>query len=88
MDDAVKKSLYSALRSVLIATGAYATGKGWISNEVANQVIGALLVAAPAIWGMVEKIEADTRRKEALAALQQPTLAEMAPRVPTEGEKK
>lgn len=53
----MNEAAYSAVRSVLIALGAYAAGKGWIGQGVIDQLVPAVLVIASAAWGVVAKLK-------------------------------
>lgn len=55
--DPKMQAAMSILRSVLIGLGAFAAGKGWLSDDAAQQLINAILILAPAIWGAVEKVK-------------------------------
>lgn len=44
---------FATLGRYLLATvGAYALGKGWVSNEVLQMVTGLVTVAAPIVYGI------------------------------------
>ena len=57
MTEDMKAAVQSAVRSVLIALGAYAVGKGWIGQGVVDQVVPALLILLGAGWGVVDKLK-------------------------------
>jgi hypothetical protein len=53
MNEDAKAAVLSAVRSTLIALGAYAVGKGWIGQGVIDQLVPAVLVIVTAAWGAV-----------------------------------
>jgi hypothetical protein len=55
MSEETKAQVLSALRSVLIALGAYAVGKGLIGQGVVDQIVPAVIVLATATWGVLDK---------------------------------
>jgi hypothetical protein len=69
MDDEIRRSAWSAIRSMLIAGGAWLAGKDLLDSETASALVGSLMVALPALWGVLEKIAAERKAKarEALA---------------------
>jgi hypothetical protein len=56
-----KQALLSVLRSILIAVGAYAVGKGWLTESVVAEAVPALIVVLTAAWGAVEKLNQPKR---------------------------
>lgn len=58
----------SLLRSVLIAGGGWLVQKGLIDHATLTDAVGAILVVAPAAWGIFQKIEANQKLKAAIAA--------------------
>jgi hypothetical protein len=67
MDDEIRRSVWSAIRSMLIAGGAWLAGKNLLDNETASALVGSLTVALPALWGVLEKIVAERKAKAAQA---------------------
>lgn len=57
--------LWSALRSVIVAVSAYATGRGWIGEDTVAMIIGVVGVLAPIVIGQLKT----RRRALELAAL-------------------
>jgi hypothetical protein len=55
MDATTKQAILSALRSILIALGAWGTGKGLIDDDTVNSIVGSLMVIIPLVWGVIEK---------------------------------
>jgi hypothetical protein len=65
---AAGESTLSAVRSLLIAVGGVLVAQGWLTAELVQQIVGAVLIIGPAVWGMVQKVQAD-RAAAAQAAL-------------------
>ena len=63
MDQATKDAVLSAVRSLLIVLGSGLVAKGYLSDGVMQQVIGAVMVLLPAAWGIWDKYEAATAAK-------------------------
>ncbi len=55
MTDEQKAALQSLLRSGLLVAGGIAVGKGWLTSDMVNQIVTAVLVLAPAVWGALDK---------------------------------
>ena len=64
MDNATLQALMSALRSILIDAGATLVARGYLTNENANSIVGALLVIGPLIWGVAQKFMAERAAKK------------------------
>ena len=56
------------IRSVLISVGGILVTKGYIDATTLQSVVGALLIIGPAIWGVVQKLQAHEKLKAAIAA--------------------
>jgi hypothetical protein len=56
LTDVQKLALLSALRSVLIAAGTVAVAHGWGSDGIVNLIVGGVMAAAAAAWGVVDKL--------------------------------
>lgn len=54
--------ILSAIRSVLIALGAYAVGKGWLDSAALDTIVGGI-VAAVAAWGVYAKRPTSTEAR-------------------------
>lgn len=69
MDDTVKQSVLSVVRTALAAVGAWLAARGWVDSATANQIVGAIMVAVPLVWGVWDKYrsEAATKVREATA---------------------
>lgn len=61
--NAGNQAALSLTRSVLIAFGAFIVANGWATAEMVNQGIGAAMIVLPAIWGMVQKAQAEKSAK-------------------------
>lgn len=55
MSEEAKAQILSAVRSTLIALGAYAVGKGLVGQAVVDQIVPAVIVLATAVWGVLDK---------------------------------
>lgn len=58
----------SLARSALITLGGVLVTKGYIDQAALTDVVGAILVIGPAIWGILQKVEANEKLKAAIAA--------------------
>jgi hypothetical protein len=67
MDTTIKDGIWSAIRSTLIALGGWLTAKGWIDNETLNALVGALMIALPALVGVLQKVSAERKARQLLA---------------------
>lgn len=47
--------ILSAVRSILIAGGAFVVGKGWVNAAGWDTIAGAVMVGVPALWGILAK---------------------------------
>jgi hypothetical protein len=63
MDDEIRRSVWSAVRSMLIAIGAWLAGKNLLNSETASALVGSLMVVIPALVGVLEKILAERKAK-------------------------
>jgi hypothetical protein len=61
MDDSMRAAVWSAIRSMLIAVGAWLAGKNLLDSETASALVGSLMVALPALCGVLEKIVAERK---------------------------
>lgn len=48
-------TLWQILRYILIALGSFVVGKGWVSDEIVQAVIGAIGTIGAAVWGIYVK---------------------------------
>lgn len=68
MNEASKQAFFSALRTVTAAAGGYFVGKG-VMDEATAAALGVLvMLAAPLIWGVLEKFQME-RKAEAREAV-------------------
>lgn len=56
MNDATKASLLSAFRSILAVVGGILVSHGFINDAQMNEVLGAIMVIIPIVWGVVDKL--------------------------------
>ena len=63
MNEATQQALLSVLRSLLIVGGSWMTSKGYISDGNVEQIIGAIMVLAPVLWGVAQKYAAERKAK-------------------------
>jgi stage V sporulation protein SpoVS len=57
VNDSQKLAVMSAVRSILIAVGGIAVARGYITDDVLTQVVGAFITIATAAWGVVDKLK-------------------------------
>jgi hypothetical protein len=69
MDDTTKQALLSATRTLLAAAGAWLATHKYIDAESANEIVGAVMILIPILWGMWDKYRAErkTKAREAVA---------------------
>ena len=63
MTDATIQALLSVLRSLLIVGGSWLTANNYVSGGNVEQLIGAICVLAPLLWGVWEKYSAERKAK-------------------------
>lgn len=82
MDDATKAAALSAFRSILAVIGGILVTRGFLNNDQAGQLEGALFTAAPIAWGIVDKYltEQKTKLRETVAV--NAGIAHAAPNIP------
>ena len=68
MDSPTLQAILSVMRHALSALGGWLVFNGYLTDDEATQIIGALIVAIPVIYGAWDKFRADRAAKE-LAAL-------------------
>lgn len=59
-DSAAPAQFMTALRSLLLALGSYAVGRGWIDDGLLQAIIPVALVVGPVLWAQFS-----TRKKQA-----------------------
>jgi hypothetical protein len=64
MDETQKQAALSAVRTLLGVAGGYLVGKGFVTEEVMAQVVGAIMALVPLAWGMWNAKRAEERAKE------------------------
>lgn len=69
MNEASKQAFFSALRTLAGALGGYFVGKGYMDEATAAALGVLAMIAAPLLWGMVEKFQSEkkTEAREAVA---------------------
>lgn len=63
MNDVTLQALLSVLRSLLIVGGSWLTTKGYLSDGNVEQIIGAICVLVPLVWGAWQKYQAERKAK-------------------------
>lgn len=63
MDDVAKQALLSAIRTLLAAAGAWMATHKYIDADSVNEIIGALMIAIPILWGVWDKYQAERKTK-------------------------
>ena len=61
MTDATIQALLSVLRSLLIVGGSWLTANGYLSGGNVEQLIGAICVLVPLLWGAWQKFAAERK---------------------------
>lgn len=61
MDEASKQALLSVVRSILLAVGTVLTTRGVLNADMVNQIVGAVTVAAPVLWGIWDKYRSEKK---------------------------
>lgn len=69
MNEATKQAVLSAIRSILITIGSILAARGYVDEQTANTIIGAVMVIIPVAWGIWDKIHSEqkTAAREATA---------------------
>jgi hypothetical protein len=69
MNTATVQAALSVVRSVMIAAGAFTVTNGLMTQESFDQLVGAVLVLIPLLWGVWQKFQAEraTKAKEVIA---------------------
>ena len=63
MTEATIQALLSVLRSLMIVGGSWLTARGYLSESNTSEVIGAITVLLPLLWGAWQKFTAETMAK-------------------------
>jgi len=81
MDESTKQALFSAIRSLLIVAGTSLAAHGFIASGAVNEVVGAIMVIIPVVWGVWDKVEAEraTKAREVAAVNAGIRLADLTP---------
>jgi heme A synthase len=64
MDEAKKQAVLSAIRTLLAVAGTWIVSKGWADDAMVQQVLGAIMVLAPLVWGMWDKFTTEEKTKD------------------------
>lgn len=69
MDNATKQAALSALRSLLVVAGTSLAARGIVTASNWNDIVGAVMVLAPVLWGIWDKFmsERKTTARETVA---------------------
>lgn len=69
MDSGTNQAIWSAVRSILVTAGGIIAAKGYTDTATVNEIIGALMVLIPAIYGVWQKYQSErlTKDREATA---------------------
>lgn len=63
MNTATTQALLSVLRSLLIVAGSWVTAKGYLSEGNTSELIGAIMVLVPVLWGVWQKYNSERKTK-------------------------
>lgn len=82
MNDATSQALLSAIRTILVMMGTALAAHGYIDNGSVNEIVGAVMVIIPAVWGVWDKYRAEkaTQARETVAVQAGVTAAAVASR--------
>lgn len=61
MDNVTQQAVLSAVRSLLIVAGGSLATHGYIADGAVNEVVGAVMVILPLIWGIVNKYTSEKK---------------------------
>lgn len=61
MNEARKQAMLSAARTMLVFVGTLLVTKGYFTEAVLNEVIGAVMVLAPLVWGIWDKFSSEKK---------------------------
>ena len=64
MDDVQKEQLYSALRTLLAVASGFLVGHGYFTDVQATEIVGAVMVVVPIVWGVLQKKQAAQKSDE------------------------
>jgi FtsH-binding integral membrane protein len=69
VDETSKAALLSALRTLLAAGGAWMATHQYIDSAMANEIVGAVMIIIPLVWGAYDKfkVERETKQRETAA---------------------
>jgi hypothetical protein len=62
--DPAGAQIASASRTLLIAIGAYAAGKGWVNSDLINAAIPLVIIIASGIWGQLAVLRIHAKAKK------------------------
>lgn len=64
MTEATKQAILSVIRTTLAALGTILAGKGVIDDATYQQILGAIMVIIPMIWGAWEKFTSEKKTQQ------------------------
>jgi len=69
MDDVTKQSLLSAVRTMLGVAGMWMATHKYIDADSVNEIIGAVMIVIPIVWGVWDKHRSEqaTKAREVIA---------------------
>jgi hypothetical protein len=78
MNRAITPAILSALRWAMAVGGAYVVTKGLMTQESFDQLLGALVVIVPLVWGALQKFAAEraAKKRETVAVAVGMTIAD------------
>tara|TARA_R110000868_G_C10671760_1_gene746691 strand:+ start:385 stop:672 length:288 start_codon:yes stop_codon:yes gene_type:complete len=76
MSEVTKNAILSLIRTLLAVGAGIAVSRGYVSNDVAMQIMGTAVAFIPVVWGMVDKYLAEQKvEKRVVAAMSEPRAA-------------
>tara|TARA_R110000868_G_scaffold145954_1_gene366495 strand:+ start:1235 stop:1498 length:264 start_codon:yes stop_codon:yes gene_type:complete len=68
MNEVTKNAILSLIRTLLAIGAGVAVSRGYVSDDIAMQIMGTAVAFIPIVWGMVDKIIADQKAEKRIAA--------------------
>lgn len=75
-DNLSSQNFMTSLRYLITALGSFAVGKGWITNDTINAVLGVVAIIGPLAWGMYTNWKKQQDAKQSVTAAVRAGVAE------------
>lgn len=63
-DNLGSQNFMTSLRYLITALGSFAVGKGWITNDTINTVLGVVAIIGPLAWGWYVNYQKQQAKKQ------------------------